>query len=224
MRRRQRGFTLIEVLVALLVFAIAVVGLVAIESRSIEAQKASVEIREAERIAQDVMAELQAKGFLELVEVDFAGNENPSFPYDDTNLDPADRIRDYRRPPADIDESDSVVGSVRGKYLIFREVDWIVDPITPPTNPPDLDTELGLIRGLTYDVTVMWIDDTNPAFPPPAGLRLCAGSVAGPYVGGCLDRTAIEPGGDDFLPFVSHVRLRTVRLNDAPVSNQGGTP
>ena len=88
---RSRGFTLIEVLVALLVFAIAVVGLVALESRSIEAQKASVEIREAERIAQDVMADVQAQGFLQRVMQDFAGNENPAFPYDDTAIDATTR-------------------------------------------------------------------------------------------------------------------------------------
>ena len=210
---------------ALLVFAIAVVGLVAMESRSIEAQKASVEIREAERIAQDVMAELRAKGFLELIEVDFAGNSNPAFPYDDTNLDADQRIRDYRRPPADIDEDDSVVGSVRGKYLVIREIDWIVDEVTPPSNPPLLGEEEGLIRGLTYDVTVLWIDDTNPAFPPPAGIRLCSGSGGAAYEGGCLSRGTIEPGNDDFRSYVSHVRLRTVRLNDAPTpADDGGTP
>ena len=45
--RVQAGFTLMEVLVALAVFAISVVGLVALEARSIESQRASREIREA---------------------------------------------------------------------------------------------------------------------------------------------------------------------------------
>ena len=48
-KTRQSGFTLVEVLVAIVVFAIAIVGLVAIEGRSIEAQRASAYLREGER-------------------------------------------------------------------------------------------------------------------------------------------------------------------------------
>ena len=84
----QRGFTLMEVLVALVVFAISVVGLVALESRSIDSQRAAAQLREAERIAQQEMAALTSRGFLELIARDFAGNDNPAFPYDDSGVDP----------------------------------------------------------------------------------------------------------------------------------------
>ncbi|MCA9686234.1 MAG: prepilin-type N-terminal cleavage/methylation domain-containing protein, partial [Myxococcales bacterium] len=59
-RRAQAGFTMAEVMVALIVFIVAIIGLVAMESRGIEAQRASMETREGERLAQAVMAELMA--------------------------------------------------------------------------------------------------------------------------------------------------------------------
>lgn len=202
--RSQRGFTLMEVLVSLVVFAIAVVGLVALESRSIDAQKAAADLREAERIAQQEISELSSQGFLELVSRDFAGNTNPVFPYDDTALDPGLRQRDYRRPPADIANADIVLGEVRGRYLVSRRVDWVVDPLNSPSANPPPEGEWALVNGLEIDVSVLWIDDTNPAFPPPANLRTID-----------LTPEMTEPNSGQFSPFVGHVRLRTVRINDA---------
>lgn len=108
--RGQAGFTLMETLVALAVFAISVVGLVALEARSMESQRAARDIRDGERIAQEVMAELNSEGFLQLIGQDFAGNLNPSLPYDDLLVPAAQRLRDQNRPPADIPDTDDVVG------------------------------------------------------------------------------------------------------------------
>lgn len=201
--RGQRGFTLVEVLVALVIFAISVVGLVALEGRSIDAQVAAAQLREGERIAQQEVADLSAKGYLELVARDFAGNNNPSFPYDDSSVDAAERLRDFRRPPADIPAAERVLGEVRGRYIAYRRVDWIVDPLAPPTNPPT-DDELVLVTGLELEVVVLWIDDTNPNFPPPASLRTAD-----------LTPQMADPTNAAFSPYIGQVRLRTVRVNDA---------
>lgn len=204
-RRRQAGFTVVEVLVALLVFAISVVGLVAMESRAIESQKASAEIRDAERIAQEVMADLTSRGYLELIERDFAGNPNPAFPYDDSGVPAENRVRDFRRPPADIPAATNVAGSVRGQYIVFRSVDWVIHPNDPPSsNPPVPGIDEGRIRALVLQVQVLWIDTTNPTFPPPADLRVVD-----------LTPSMTVPGDPDFRPYVGSVTLNTIRANDA---------
>ncbi|MEM9459828.1 MAG: prepilin-type N-terminal cleavage/methylation domain-containing protein [Myxococcota bacterium] len=216
-RRAQAGFTLMEVLVALAVFAISVVGLVALEARSIESHRASREIREAERIAQEVMADLRGRGFLQLLQQDFQGQPNPSFPYDDQLVDPEQRLRDMNRPPADVPLDDNVVGSVRGTFVVFQQVDWIVDPLAVPNNPPNADpttdpNDIGFIHGLTLEVLVMWIDKTNPAYPPPADLQVVD-----------LIPEMTDPEEPDFRPYVGNVRLRTVRVNDIVLFSAGGT-
>jgi prepilin-type N-terminal cleavage/methylation domain-containing protein len=211
--RSQAGFTLMEVLVALVVFAISVVGLVALESRSIETQRASRELREAERIAQETMAELQGRGFLQLLEQDFAGGYNPAFPYDDQLVPAEQRLRDMSRPPADIPPDEDVVGSVRGSFLVFRRVGWVVAPGSAVGNPPlvdplDPNNEIPLVDALELDVAVMWVDHTNPAYPPPAELRVTD-----------LVPAMTDPEDPEFRPYVGNVRLRTVRVNDAVVQS-----
>jgi prepilin-type N-terminal cleavage/methylation domain-containing protein len=216
--RVQAGFTLMEVLVALAVFAISVVGLVALESRSIESQRASREIREAERIAQEVMADLQGRGFLQLLQQDFAGGFNPSFPYDDQLVAPNLRQRDMSRPPADIPPGEDVVGSVRNSFVVFRGVDWVTTPGSVPGNPPivdalDPDNEIGFVNALELDVVVMWIDHTNPAYPPPDDLSVTD-----------LVPRMTDPEDPEFRPYVGNVRLRTIRVNDVALANaEGGT-
>lgn len=200
----QRGFTLMEVLVALVVFAISVVGLVALESRSIDSQRAAQQLREGERIAQQAMANITSRGFLELVARDFSGNANPAFPYDDDGVDPGLRLRDFHRPPADIPAAEVVLGEVRGQYLVSRRVDWVVNPLNQPTGNPPPVADWSLVTGVEIDITVMWVDDTNPAFPPPEGLRTID-----------LDPEMTDPASATFSPFVGSVRLRTVRVNDA---------
>ncbi|MCA9707960.1 MAG: prepilin-type N-terminal cleavage/methylation domain-containing protein [Myxococcales bacterium] len=219
--RAQAGFTLMEVLVALAVFAISVVGLVALESRSIESQRASREIREAERIAQETMADLRSRGFLQLLQQDFEGTLNPSFPYDDQLVAAADRQRDMSRPPADVPPDDDVVGSVRGSFVVFRQVDWVVDPLDMPSDPPIVDptvapNDIPLIHALELEVIVMWIDRSNPAYPPPQDLLVTD-----------LVPEMTDPDEPEFRPYVGHVSLRTVRVNDVTLpdlaAGTGGT-
>jgi hypothetical protein len=57
------------------------------------------------------------------------------------------------------------------------------------------------------DVTVLWVDDGNPTFPPPADVRVQD-----------LLPSMIVPGDPTFAPYVGHVQLRTVRVNDAVLS------
>jgi hypothetical protein len=195
-----------EVLVSIVIFAISVVGLVAMEARSAEAQRASSMLRDGERIAQDVMADLQSQGFLQLLQYDFEGNAGPSLPYDDTQIPADDRLRDFRRPPADISTNDNVPGSIRGSFVVVRSVDWIIDAANPPSDPPVLPDDVPLVNALVLDVVVMWIDDSNPTMPPPANLQVTG-----------LTLEMIEPGSGDFRPYVGAVRLRTVRANDTVV-------
>lgn len=195
--RSQRGFTLMEVLVALVVFAVSVVGLVALESRSLEAQRAAADMREAERIAQDAMAELLSTSYMGLVNFDFAGNLAPAFPYRDhgeNGLDPSLRLRDFRRPPADLPANERVVGSITGKFLVFREVDSVIDP-----------NNAAIPSALVLQVSVLWIDDSNSGFPPPAGFTTDELTLAD------IDTT----NAANFRPYVGSVQLRRVRVNDA---------
>jgi prepilin-type N-terminal cleavage/methylation domain-containing protein len=202
-RRPQAGFTLVEVLVAIVVFAIAIVGLVAIEGRSVEAQRSSAMLREGERVAQEAMAELLSRGFVELVAVDFQGNPGPTMPYDDSGLDDADRQRAYRRPPADQAAGATVIGSIPNTFAVHRTVDWVVDPTNPPPSPPSLPTDLTLINALVLQVTVLWIDDSNPTMPPPAGFDVTN-----------ITPEMADPADGAYVPWVGAVQLRTVRAND----------
>jgi len=202
-RRKQAGFTLIEVLVAIVVFAISIVGLVAIEARSVEAQRASSMMRDGERVAQEAMAELLSRGFVELLNADFAGNLGPGLPYDDSAIDATTRLHDFRRPPSDQNATVNVIGSVRSTYLVHRSVDWVTDPNTPPPNPPSIPADLPQVNALVLQVTVLWIDDSNPTMPPPETLLVTD-----------LTPEMADPTNAAYAPWVSAVQLRTVRAND----------
>jgi hypothetical protein len=148
------------------------------------------------------MAELQAKGFLELVERDFAGNADPPFPYGDADAGATPPLASFRRPPADMPASTSVPGSVTGQYRVFRTVDWVVDPIDPPPNPPVGEPDM--VRALELEVLVVWADDTDPTYPSAtAGTAYRTDQIQNTWA-----------GHPDY-PWVGWVRLRTVRVNDA---------
>ena len=202
-RKQQAGFTLIEVLVAIVVFAISIVGLVAIEARSVEAQRASSMMRDGERVAQDAMAELLSRGFVDLLSADFAGNLAPALPYDDAGIDPATRLHDFRRPPSDQNATVNVIGSLRSTYLVHRSVAWVYDPNNPPPNPPSIPADLPRVNALVLQVTVLWIDDSNPTMPPPETLLVTD-----------LTPQMADPTNAAYAPWVGAVQLRTVRAND----------
>lgn len=188
-RAGQAGFTMAEVMVALIVFIVAVVGLVAMESRGIEAQRGSMETREGERLAQEVMAELMGTSFDELIESDFAGGANPTLPYDDVELATFE-LRDYGAVPNATGER--APGTRANFYWTGRKVDrW-------PTNGASIPDAVQL------EVTVLWIDYTNPAFPPPVALKVSD-----------LTPENLDPADANYLPYVRGVQLRTVRVNDA---------
>ncbi len=187
--RGQAGFTMAEVMVSLIVFIVAVVGLVAMESRGIEAQRASMETREGERLAQEVMSELQATSFNELIEFDFAGGPNPGLPYGDIDLDTW-ALRDYGAVPNATGER--APGQRVDFYWVGRTVDrW-------PANA------LGTPDAVQLEVTVLWIDYTNSAYPPPADIDV------DDLMPGHLD-----PAAPEYQPWVRGVQLRTVRVNDS---------
>lgn len=219
-RARQAGFTLMEVMVALVVFVISVVGLVSMEARSIEAQKAATEIRAAERIAQLEMAEITSRGFYDLLRVDFGGNVGPGFPYDDTAVPVAQRLRDHVRNFT-TDGQGNTLGGVQNNFQVFRTVDMVVDGNAVPlvSNPPILPAndaakwtegsggDLPNILGVEIEVLVLWVDRSNPAFPPPANAQAAT-----------LTPNMMNPLDANYAPWVGHVMLRTVRVNDALVN------
>ncbi len=190
---RQRGFTIMEVLVALLIFAISVVGLVAMEARGIEAQRAANEVRDAERLAQQVMADMLARGFDEFVQRDFAGAANPVFPYGDTTA--TAMSANYHSPP--VDSTSATPGSVQGVYRVFRRVDRY------PANAAQPAGSANGVDALTFEVIVLWLDYSNPLLPPPETAKV-----------GDLKPEMIDPTNAEFQTYVAHVRLRTVRMND----------
>lgn len=188
-RHSQGGFTMAEVMVALIVFIVAVVGLVAMENRGIEAQRASMETREGERLAQEIMAELQATSFDELIEFDFAGGVNPALPYDDVSLGTWG-MRDYGAVPNATDERPP--GLRVEFYWVGRTIDrWPAAGIGTPD-------------ALQLEVTVLWIDASNPAYPPPADIDTPD-----------LIPENLDPADPAYMPWVRGVQLRTVRVNDA---------
>jgi hypothetical protein len=187
-----------EVMVALIVFIVAIVGLVAMESRGIEAQRASMETREGERLAQEVMAELLSTSFDELVEFDFAGGTFPTLPYSDAELQTF-QVRDYGAVPNATGER--TPGTRADFFWVGRKVDrWPIAGI-------------GVPDALQLEVTVLWIDYTNPAFPPPADIDVDD-----------LVPDNLDPASPNYLPYVRGVQLRTVRVNDARVPPEGGAP
>lgn len=180
---------------ALVVFVIALVGLVATQSRGIEAQQGAMEMREAERVAQFAMNDLHARGFDELAVRRFDGVDVPGPPYADSEGVNGTRLLvDFHGVPVE-DPSAVIQPGVREQfYAVFRRV----DPVPPTAATADQ------LDGISLTVQVLWLDTTNPALPPPA-----AATVA------TLNPAMVDPTDTtNYRDYVKSVELRTVRLND----------
>jgi len=195
---------------ALLVFAISLVGLVGLQSRSVETERAANEVREGQKIAAEVMSELQSRSFCDLLLTDFEGglpaSLAPDQGYTDAGVDLNDpvlrRLRGYARPPMGSDPGTGNWVGVDGKYVVFRRVTWQVDPLAAPPYPPVTEDDYAAIFGLNLEVLVLWVDQTSSNSPPPVGLLPTT-----------LTPAMIQPGDPNF-PFVGRVSLTNFKTND----------
>ncbi len=183
-----------EVLVSLIVFVIAVVGIVALQARGIEAQRAAEEMREGERVAQRVMNDLHSEGFHQLAMRSFVDPQaaSASLPYSDTAA--TRQLFDFRGVPNA--DGTATPGQRSDFYAVWRTV----RPIPFTQNTP---VDVNQLTGVELEVLVMWVDYSNSAFPPPANVTTA----------GLVPANAV-PGDPAFMPYVQSVRLRTVRMND----------
>jgi type II secretory pathway pseudopilin PulG len=184
-----------EVMVSLVVFVIAVVGLVATQQRGMEAENAARELREAERIANATMSELMSKGYQELMTRSFTGTLNPTLPYSDPDTAPL--VRDFRAVPVENPTVTAQPGRRSRIYAVWRTVQQY-----PATAQPAVDPNA--VVALQFRVIVMWIDDTNSAFPAPASATVAS-----------LRPDFTDPNSTNFKPWARSVDLRTIRANDA---------
>ena len=181
-------------MLALVVFVVGVVGMTAMQSRGIEAQRAAVEIREAERVGQRIMADLQSRGFGELVTTDFGGGGN-SPPYEDsitTRL-----LVDMSAPPVDDPLNVERPGVREQFFAVYRSV----DPVPAGAVAADM-------VGVQLVVQVMWVDTTAANSAPPATARAST-----------MQRSFIDPADPNFVDWARSVELRTVLMD-----NRGVTP
>jgi hypothetical protein len=198
-RAGEAGFTLAEIMLSMVVFAVAVVGLVAMERRGVETHMSAMEQREAERIGQEALAELQQYGFNELVQFDFGTGTNPTFPYE------ASETADMRMPPQSEPNSvsDLPPGARAGFFNVTRRVSLMDDAISPGGDPT-------LVTGLRFDVWVLWVEN-NPLYPPPVGTTTAS-----------LTPAMFTPGDLAFRPWVRGIHLQSIRVNDAVI--EGAAP
>lgn len=196
-RGQQGGFSLLEVMMALVVFVVAVAGMTAMQSHGLEAQRAAAEIRDAERVGQQVMADLRSRGFSELISQNFAGNAVTGIPdYADTN---ATRLLfDMRGPPADTSGGAIVRPGVREEFFaVHREV------LPIPSNA----ASAAEVVGVQLVVLVMWVDTTTSNNPPPA-TATAASLVPG----------NVLPSDNAFANWARSVELRTVAMDNRGVA------
>lgn len=191
--KATRGFTLIEVMMSLAVFVVGLSGIIAMQTKSLEARAAAKYVQEGERLAQRLMAQARGSGFADLVGRDHAGNPG-SLPHLNDDLG----LFGYGDRPWDhLDDANEPVVK-QGFYRAIREVHQVmIDGSVPAGNSSVL------VDAVRIDVYVLWIDDSNTAYPPPENLEVAN-----------LQPTHIQAGHDDYIPAVQGVHLRTVRLND----------
>lgn len=204
----QLGFTLAEVLLSIVVFTIAIVGVVSVQRATLASQENAMQLRAAQRLAQHEIERFRGTGFNEHVIWDFAGVANPAFPYDDFGTI---RTAPYRAAPVDINwgsvaANDPVPPGLRQDHFrILRRINSVPNGILPAGDATQL-------QAVQFDVWVLWID-YNPAFPPPA-----TATVAN------LRPENIDPTSANFQPWVRGVHMSTVRANDGNLTPPAGGP
>lgn len=179
---------------ALVVFVVAVAGMTAMQSRGIEAQRAAMEIREAERVGQQVMSNLQSRGFGELVTTNFA-DAAATPPYTDTIG--TRLLVDMSAAPVD-DANNVVRPGVREQFFaVYRSV----EPIPAGALAADM-------VGVQLVVQVLWVDTTASNNAPPATARA-----------NTMTPGQADPSDGAFAEWARSVELRTVVMD-----NRGVTP
>lgn len=195
---KERGFTLAEVLLSIIVFTISVVGVVSVQRATLASQENAMQLREAQRVAQGEIENFKAVGFNDWILADFFGSPNPIFPYDDLQMV---RMASYRAAPMDVNPNDAGAdarlppGMRRDFFRVIRRVSAV-----PSTEQPAGDPLVA--AALQFDVWVLWLDH-NPAFPPPPEAR----------VETLLPENIVSNSGL-FRPYVRGVHMSTVRAND----------
>lgn len=192
-KQRHKGFTLIEVLMSLAVFVVGLSGIIALQSKSLETQASAKYIHEAERIAQRLMSEARSTGFGDLVSKNASGDA-ASLPH--LNDDLGKYAFGGRPWDKEDDASEPVVK--QDFYRAVREVNQVMikGSVAAGNNS-------SLADAVRVDIYVLWIDDSNSSYPPPADLTVEN-----------LKPTQIQAGHSEYKPYVQGVHLRTVRLND----------
>lgn len=190
--RSQAGFTLAEIMAALVIFVVSVGGIVAMESRAMEAQAAVRHVKGAERIAQRLMSEAMATGFDDLVSTDALGNVSPLPHFDDLGL------VDFRPVPADLSDDEITALPQREFYKIHRRVTQVMfqDSERAGINPAMADA-------IAVEVFVLWLEPAVALALPPEDTS----------IEDLLPENMLSDS-PDYQSWVQGVHLRMVRLND----------
>lgn len=190
----KKGFTLIEVMMSLAVFVVGLSGIIAMQTKSLETRAAAKYVQEGERLAQRLMSDARASGFSDLVSKNSNGTP-AGLPHlnDDLGL-----FGFGERPWDKLDDDEDALVK-EGFYHAVREVHQVMLDGSVAAG-----SSVSLTDAVRIDVYVLWIDDANSAYPPPADLEV---SDLGP--------THIQAGHADYAPWVQGVHLTTVRLNDS---------
>lgn len=201
LRKGQEGFTVAEVLLSIIVFTISVVGIVSMQRAALASEASAAVLRAAQRLGSNQMEELQGRSFNDLVEFDFYGNANPTYPFDDLDLP---RTFPYRGAPVDIDWSGAGIGDPlppgmrANNFRVARKISAL--PVD--ANPVDAI----LVQAIQLEVWVLWLD-YQPSTPVPELVTVDQ-----------LLPSMNDPVDANYRSYVQGIHLTTVRANDGTAS------
>jgi type II secretory pathway pseudopilin PulG len=197
----QKGFTIAEVLLSIIVFTISVVGIVSMQRASIASENSAGVLRAGQRLGTNQMEELQSRSFNDLVEFDFLGSPDPAYPFDDLQLV---RLFPYRGAPMDIDWGTAgpaaglPPGMRQNHYRVVRRISALPEGVSPGVA---ID-----VQAVQLQVWVLWLD-YQPSTPAPEVLTV-----------GQLTPDMLDSTSSNFRPYVQGIHLTTVRANDGAAS------